>query len=95
MSLGSKIILHCPISDEARLGPFVERCLEERASLLAVMGPGAEELEETIDWIVVGDGTIKGRFLLTTAHPADSLADVMEFAATCTPCGVAATEVRL
>ena len=39
MPLVRKIILHAPISDEALLDAFVEQCLKDGVSLVAVVGP--------------------------------------------------------
>ncbi|MBL8650447.1 MAG: hypothetical protein JNL35_08600 [Sphingopyxis sp.] len=46
-------------------------------SLLAIIGPGSPELEEKIDWMVVGEGDDPSRFLCTTSHPDESLEDVI------------------
>lgn len=76
MKLASKIILHSPISDERLLSDFVEQCLTDSVSLLAIVGPGCERLEDIVDDIVVGDGQRSGRFLATTAHPDETLEEV-------------------
>ncbi|SFJ12671.1 hypothetical protein SAMN03159338_0862 [Sphingomonas sp. NFR04] len=82
MSLASKIILHSPVKDERRLAAFVEQCLADGVSLLAIVGPGCTELEETIDWLVTGDGGNPGRFLCTTSHPDEPFDDVLNMAHT-------------
>jgi hypothetical protein len=73
MPLARKIILHSPVSDEDGLAAFVEQCLADGVSLLAIVGPGSDELEETVDWLVVADGSDTDRFLCTTSHPAAAL----------------------
>jgi len=80
MTLARKIILHSPMKDESRLTEFVEQCLADGVSLLAIYGIGCEELEETIDWLVVGDGANPDRFLCTTSHPDEPLDDVLNMA---------------
>lgn len=82
MPLARKIILHSPISNEALLESFVEQCLSDDVSLLAIFGPDSQELEETIDWIVIGDGSEPKRFLCTTSHPNEPFDDVMNMAQT-------------
>ncbi len=82
MSLARKIVLHSPVSDESLLEPFVEQCILARVSLLAIFGPGSADLEETIDWIVVGDGSDSDRFLCTTSHEDEPFDDVMNMAVT-------------
>ncbi|WP_245294041.1 hypothetical protein [Methylobrevis pamukkalensis] len=46
-------------------------------SLIAILGPGAEELEETIDWLVIGDGSDPSRFLTTSSHKDETFDDVL------------------
>lgn len=80
MALARKIVLHSPISDDADLRDFVERCLAEGVSLVAIVGPGACKLEDEVDWIVFGDGSNPSRFLCTTSHPDEPLDDVLDMA---------------
>jgi hypothetical protein len=82
MALANKIILHSPVKDESRLAAFVEQCLVDGVSLLAIFGPGCEELAEIIDWLVVGDGSNPGRFLCTTSHPREPFDDVLNMVQT-------------
>jgi len=79
MKLARKIILHSPVSDERLLDQFVENCLRDKVSLIAVVGPGCERIEELIDWIVVGDGSDAERYVTTSSHPGEPLGDVLEF----------------
>jgi len=65
------------LSDSSQLEQFVERCLEEQASLLAIVGPGCSELEDIIDGIIVRDGSNDDRFLCTTSHPDERFEDVL------------------
>jgi hypothetical protein len=77
MTFARKIILHSPVSDERLLDEFVERCLRDKVSLVAVVGPGCARLEDIIDEIVVGDGSDPVRFLCTTSHPHEPLDEVV------------------
>lgn len=77
MTLARKIILHSPVSDESLLQEFVEQCLRDEVSLLAIVGQGCARLEEIVDWIVVGDGSNPDRFLCTSSHPDETLEDVL------------------
>lgn len=79
MKFARKIILHSPIADERLLNQFVEDCLRDEVSLVAVVGPGCERIEEMIDWIVVSDGSDADRYVTTSSHPDESLSDVIEF----------------
>lgn len=80
MSYARKIILHVPVSDEALLDGFVEQCLADGVSLIAIVGPGCSRIEDIIDEIVVGDGSNPERFLCTTSHPDEPLDDVRNMA---------------
>ena len=80
MPLPPRILLHSPISGAASLAPFVEQCLQDGVSLIAVFGEGSEELEEAIDWLVIGDGTDQSRYITTSCHENDSFEQAIEFA---------------
>ena len=77
MKLARKIILHSPVSDERLLDAFVEQCLRNEVSLVAVVGPGCARLEYLIDEIVVADGSDPDRFVCTTSHPDEPFSDVV------------------
>lgn len=80
MSLPPRIILHSPIADHAALAEFVERCLMDGVRLISITGEHAETLELEVDLLVIGDGSKEGRFLVTSAHPGETLGEVREFA---------------
>ena len=80
MRLKPRIILHSPLMSASKLEPFVEQCLRDGVSLIAVVGDGCEKLEEEIDWIVVGDGLDPARYLSTSSHPSQPLEEVVDFA---------------
>jgi hypothetical protein len=77
MPFARKLILHAPVSNEALLERFVETCLAERVSLLAIFGPASDALEEQIDWLVIGNGSQPNRFLCTSSHPNEPLDEVL------------------
>jgi hypothetical protein len=80
MPYAPKLVLRLPLSDEGALRPFVEACLRDRVELIAVSGVGAEQVEDLIDDLVVGDGSDSTRFICTSAHPDETLEDALEFA---------------
>jgi hypothetical protein len=80
MKLAPKVILHSPVSDEGLLNEFVEQCLRDQVSLIAIVGPDCVRLEDTIDGIIVGDGSNPDRFICTSSHPGEPLDDVLEMA---------------
>ena len=75
--LARKIILHSPVSDEALLDDFVEQCLRDEVSIIAIVGPGCSRLEDIIDNLIVGDGVDTSRFLCTTSHADEPFEDVL------------------
>lgn len=83
MNGAPKYILYCPIMDESRLDAFVEQCLAEKVSLLAIFGPDSRRIEEIVDEIIVGDGSKEDRFMCTTSHPDESFEDVLAFVQIC------------
>ena len=96
MPLARKLNLHTPVSDEALLSGFVERCLIDGVSLVAVVGPGCARVEDILDEIVAGDGSDETRFLCTSSHPNEPFEDVLNMAmAWAFACGDAVEEVRL
>lgn len=82
MPFARKLILHVPISDEALLDGFVEQCLKDGVSLVAVVGPDCARIEDVIDEIVVGDGSGETRFLCTSSHPDEPFEDVLNMVMT-------------
>lgn len=77
MKLARKVILHSPVSDERLLSDFVEQCIHDQVSLIAIVGPGCARLEDVIDLLIVGDGSDLTRFVCTTSHPNEPFEDVM------------------
>jgi hypothetical protein len=80
MRLKPRIVLHSPVASPSKLEPFVEQCLLDGVQLIAVVGDGCADLEEEIDWIVVGDGLNPDRYLTTSSHPNEPLQEVLDFA---------------
>jgi hypothetical protein len=79
-SYKSKIVLRLPLSDEAALVPFVENCLRDKVVLIAIWGPGASAVEAKIDRIIIGEGSDKSRFIVTTSHEQESFRHALQFA---------------
>lgn len=80
MSYASRIVLCLPLSNENLLAAFVERCLRDRVTLIAVVGEGAARIEDIIDELVVADGSDDTRFVATTSHSNETVEEVVEFA---------------
>lgn len=80
MTYASKIVLHLVSAPTPDLDELVEAFLRSGVELVAVAGVDCELIHDTIDGIVVGDGSDPSRFLNTTWHTDESLEDVVEFA---------------
>ena len=80
MTTEPKIVLVLPLSDKALLPAFVEKCLADNVSLIAVMGEGCAQIEDEIDGLIVGDGSDDTRFITTSSHPDEPLDEVVDFA---------------
>jgi hypothetical protein len=84
MQYAQRIILHAPAWHSPRLEAFVEKCIQDNVALVCVIGNDCARVEDVIDELVVGDGSDPGRFLCTTSHPNESIAEVQAFAETWT-----------
>jgi len=80
MPYSAKIVLHGPPPDLHVLEEFVSACIRDKVALICVVGEQCQLLEDTIDEMVVGDGSDETRFICTTSHPGKSLAEVIAFA---------------
>jgi len=80
MTYAPKLVLQLPLSNPNLLQPFVEACLRDGVTLIAVVGEGASKMENLIDDFIVGDGSDRSRFIVTTSHPDETVEEVMEYA---------------
>jgi len=80
MRFAPKIVLHCLPGCEGRLDTLVEQFLNGGVKSVSVVGNDCERVECIIDELVVGNGSDPGRFLLTSSHPGESVAEAVSFA---------------
>lgn len=59
---------------------MVEKFIADGVAFVGVVGQDCARVEDIIDELVVGDGTVGGRFILTSAHPGETIEDALEFA---------------
>jgi hypothetical protein len=76
----AKVVLMLPVRNPERLALFVEKCLIDGVELIAVVGDGCVEIEDQIDNLIVGDGSDLARFITTSSHPNEPLADALNMA---------------
>jgi hypothetical protein len=75
----AKIVLHCPNCLHGGLEPLVQAFIRDGVTFVAVAGGDTSLIEDIIDEDCVGDGT-RPYEMLTSSHPDESLAAVVEFA---------------
>ena len=80
MPFAHKIVLHCTGGDHASLDQLVEQFISDEVKLVCAVGESCELVEDIIDELVVGDGSDQNRFIVTSAHPGESLDEVVAFA---------------
>jgi hypothetical protein len=97
MGYSAKIILQLPLSNPDLLDDFVEACIRDGVTLIAVVGEGCRKTEDIIDELIVADGSDQSRFsVTTTSHPDETMEEVIEFASIFEPKGTQSIElVRL
>lgn len=59
---------------------LVQRFLACDVKFVGVVGEDCTRVEDIIDEWVAGDGTDPTRFILTSSHPGESVANAIEFA---------------
>ena len=80
MTFARKIVLHCPRGYRSDLEELVERFVADGVSFVGVVGEDCSRIEDIIDELVVGDGSDRRRFILTAAHPGESIEDAVDSA---------------
>lgn len=63
-----------------KLDALVEQFIADEVAFVGVVGKDCSRVEDIIDELVVGDGSDQNRFILTSAHPGESVEDALEFA---------------
>lgn len=74
-----KVVLNCTNGYESKIDSLVERLISGGLTYIGVVGRDCAKIEDIIDEIAVGNGSVP-KFVLTTSHPEESLEDVIEFA---------------
>ena len=72
-------MLNCPEGATLRLENVVEEFIQQGVQFIAVVGRDCARVEDLIDEIVVGDGR-SDRFILTSSHADETVADAIAFA---------------
>jgi len=75
-----KVVLHCPKGYRMELDALVEQFIADGVAYVGVVGEDCSRVEDIIDELVVGDGSDQSRFILTSAHPGESVEEALEYA---------------
>ena len=62
------------------LDALVEQFIADGVAYVGVVGEDCSRVEDIIDELVVGDGSDQSRFILTSAHPGESVEEALEYA---------------
>lgn len=81
--MAKAIVLDISSGPPRHLGALVKQWLAENVALVSVVGPNAADVEDEIDWIIILDHAPDG-FICTTAHPDETIAEVVELASSFT-----------
>ncbi|NEU11564.1 hypothetical protein G3T14_05410 [Methylobacterium sp. BTF04] len=76
--------MHAPPWNAQSLEDFVEDAINDKVSLVAVVGHDCRRVEDVIEELIVGDGSDDTRRLTSTSHPDESIDEVRAFVSTWT-----------
>jgi hypothetical protein len=76
----AKVVLNCRPGVPTGLDQLVEAFLRDGVRFVAVVGESADRIEQLIDEFVVADGSDQSRYILTSSHPHETLAEALRFA---------------
>lgn len=80
MPFAKKLVLHCPNGMPAGMAELAAQFVVDGVKLVASIGPACREIEDIVDDAAIAAGSPERNFILTSAHPDESLAEVIEFA---------------
>lgn len=80
MPFAKKLVLYCPNGIPAGMTELAAQFVVEGVKLVASVSPACHEIEDIVDEAAIAAGSPRRNFILTSAHPNESLADVIEFA---------------
>ena len=81
MPYAQRVILHAPPWNAQSLVDFVKDCIRDGVLLVCVIGNDCQKVEDVINELVVCNGSDVRRFINTTSHPDENLAEARDFAA--------------
>lgn len=79
MTQSRKIVVHSLRGYHPEFASRVAAWLDHGVTFIGIVGRDAERLEDVADDVAIGDGS-RARFVLTSSHPGESLAEAVAFA---------------
>jgi DNA-binding MurR/RpiR family transcriptional regulator len=79
MTQSRKIVVHSLRGYHPEFATRVAAWLENGVTFIGIVGRDAARLEDVADDVAIGDGS-HARFVLTSSHPEESLAEAVAFA---------------
>lgn len=79
MGTARQIIRISALCNRSQLAARVDGWIGEGVTRIAIVGPGCEVVEDEPDGLIAADGDAPGRFIVTTAHPNESVERVHTF----------------
>jgi len=80
MRYSKKVVRSCPHVSTPGLDRLVEDFIRDGVIFVAVVGPGCSNIEDLIDWAVIGPNGTRDYHLLTSNHPGESIDEAVAFA---------------
>lgn len=82
MPFGKKIVLHTPLGRTPRLDDLVAEFIRDGVNFIAVVGKDCALIEDIVDELVIIHNMDQStdRFMLTSSHSDESLAEAIEYA---------------
>jgi hypothetical protein len=77
-----RVVLHTQVPYERGYDELLQRLIEREIALLCVVGVDCDAWEDAMDQACVGPDGEGSRFVLTSSHPDETLAEVVAFAKT-------------
>lgn len=75
-----KIVLHTRVSYDPRFDAFLRGLLARKIVLFCAVGVDCAAWEEAMDWACIGPAGEALGIVVTTSHPGETVAEVVEFA---------------
>ncbi len=80
MPFSKKLVLHCPNGMPAGITELAAQFVIDGVIFVASVGLACREIEDLVDDASIAAGSPDRSFILTSSHPDESVADVIEFA---------------